>query len=99
MSKAVIAFAADHPAGPGHFPGNPIIPGALLLSYALRVIAGSADVMYNVKSAKFLHPVRPGQSVTITWEQSPSGAVSFTGEIEDGVRVISGLVTFGDNLC
>ena len=24
---------ADHPTAPGHFPGNPIIPGALMLDH------------------------------------------------------------------
>jgi 3-hydroxymyristoyl/3-hydroxydecanoyl-(acyl carrier protein) dehydratase len=99
MNHATIAFAADHPTGAGHFPGNPIIPGALLLSHALRAIADKTDMICDVRSAKFLHPVRPGQSVSIAWEQSPNGAISFTGEIEDGIRVISGLVAFGDSLC
>ena len=32
MNKLTLQIAADHPTGAGHFPGNPIIPGALLLA-------------------------------------------------------------------
>jgi len=63
-----ITFGTDHPAARGHFPGNPIIPGAVLLSEALRV-AGTAlgfDVSRcTVSSAKFPSPARPGDRVEI----------------------------------
>ncbi len=88
-------FAADHPTGAGHFPGNPIIPGALLLDRALHAIAqatGKNTDSYDIKSAKFLHPVRPGQSVSIAWEMQASGAIAFTGTIEPDTRVLSGSV-------
>jgi acyl-CoA synthetase (AMP-forming)/AMP-acid ligase II len=61
----LLLFPADHPAGPGHFPGNPIIPGALLLD---AVVAALAPGGWSgaVESAKFHHPVRPGDSVGVT---------------------------------
>ena len=34
----LLRFPADHPAGPGHFPGNPIIPGAVLLDELVAAI-------------------------------------------------------------
>src|SRR5262249_41812259 len=34
-APTLIRFPKDHPVGPGHFPGNPIIPGALLLDEIL----------------------------------------------------------------
>ncbi len=69
-------FRADHPTAAGHFPGNPIIPGALLLDHVLRVIAPSQEA-YEIRAAKFLFPVRPGDRVTIRWRTLDSGEVAF----------------------
>jgi acyl-coenzyme A synthetase/AMP-(fatty) acid ligase len=60
----VLRFAADHPAGPGHFPDNPIIPGAVLLDELVAALF-SADWSGAVESAKFHHPVRPGDTVAV----------------------------------
>ena len=35
---SVMRFDADHPVFPGHFPGNPIVPGVLLLARVLDAI-------------------------------------------------------------
>ena len=56
-------FEADHPASRGHFAGNPIIPGAVLLNEVVAAIAarvGAAPAPVSVASAKFPRPARPG---------------------------------------
>lgn len=75
MSALEITLAADHPAARGHFPGNPIVPGAVLLNEALRAVGaalGSDLSRCRVSSAKFPSPSRPGDRVEI--EFSASGA-------------------------
>ena len=63
-------FADDHPTAAGHFPGNPIIPGALLLDTVLLAIAGDAKVGHcAIRAVKFLRPVRPGDSIRISWRE------------------------------
>jgi len=61
----VLRFAGEHPTSPGHFPGNPIIPGAVLLD---ELVAALFPDGWSgaVESAKFHHPVRPGDSVAVT---------------------------------
>jgi acyl-CoA synthetase (AMP-forming)/AMP-acid ligase II len=61
----VLRFAGEHPTSPGHFPGNPIIPGAVLLDELVAALfpGGWSGA---VESAKFHHPVRPGDSVAVT---------------------------------
>lgn len=54
----------------GHFPGNPILPGVLLLeamaqSSGLLLPEGSSAVLAQVKDARFRRPVSPGDQVRI----------------------------------
>jgi 3-hydroxymyristoyl/3-hydroxydecanoyl-(acyl carrier protein) dehydratase len=63
------AFASDHPTAAGHFPGNPIIPGALLLDTVVDAIRGESAAPYAIRVVKFLRPVRPGDRVRIAWRE------------------------------
>ena len=95
MTGAVLQFAANHPCGAGHFPGNPIIPGALLLDGVLAAIGkqlGSAEGNWQVKSAKFPQPVRPGDTVDIDYTQTPGGEIRFECSVS-GNRVLSGIAS------
>ncbi len=97
MKRLTLQFAADHPTGAGHFPGNPIIPGALLLAEVLQRIEAAEGERFascNVKAAKFLHPVRPGESVEIEYARSTSGAIEFQCTVA-GAKVLSGAVVAG----
>lgn len=94
MSKLTLQFAADHPTAAGHFPGNPIIPGALLLAEVLRCIARAEGARYtscNVKNAKFLHPARPGELVEIDHARTATGSIEFTCTVA-GNKVLSGAI-------
>lgn len=73
-------FPFDHAATRGHFPGNPIIPGAFLLSETLRAIEASLNLggsPLRLASAKFLYPARPGDRVSIEFSDSASGVIRF----------------------
>lgn len=70
----------DHPAARGHFPGNPIIPGAVLLSETLRLIEADLGVSlapYRIRRAKFPFPARPGDDVLIEFTDSAPGSIKF----------------------
>ncbi len=82
MSQQVIALpiAADHPAYIGHFPGCPILPGVVLLDVALRTLAvkhGCEIAGGQIKSAKFLSPVLPGEPLALHYTLSPPGNFHF----------------------
>ena len=76
---------ADHPAFPGHFPGQPLLPGALILS-EVREAIGSVPALVarlgaqpTLAAAKFLAPVGPQSTLTIELqpEAGPAGGVRF----------------------
>lgn len=90
-------FPADHPAAQGHFPGNPIIPGAVLLDEVIAAATGQFQLPESgctVNSAKFLRPVRPGEEVLIGLEPRAQGAIRFECRIGDDV-VLSGTLRPG----
>lgn len=80
LNRISHSFPSDHPSVNGHFPGNPIIPGAVLLNDVVDTIGAAEHALpmsYEVSAAKFLRPVRPGSNVTITWEKRASGEIRF----------------------
>ncbi len=87
-------FQPDHPASQGHFPGDPIIPGAVLLSETLQAIEaglGASLVPFQITSAKFLHPARPGDRVLIEFSRTARGEVRFTCAV-GGRPVLTGRI-------
>lgn len=69
-------YPAAMPATDGHFPGQPIIPGAWLLADALASVAdelGWAPGACTVKSAKFLAPCKPGDTLRIEYSAGAAG--------------------------
>ena len=95
MPELKLNFPADHPCGVGHFPGNPIIPGALLLDEVLASIGASLAIngaAWHVKAAKFPQPARPGDAVHINYTQAPNGEIRFECTVSGNV-VLSGIAS------
>jgi 3-hydroxyacyl-[acyl-carrier-protein] dehydratase len=60
----------DHPAFAGHFPGSPILPGVVLLQAVMQELLDGphscdAHEAWVIEQAKFLHPVSPGDCLTL----------------------------------
>ncbi len=84
-----LRIAPDHPACAGHFPGDPILPGAVLLDELVAALFpdGWSGV---IDSAKFHHPVRPGDSLAVT-SRNDDGATRFECRLSgSGQLVLSG---------
>jgi 3-hydroxyacyl-[acyl-carrier-protein] dehydratase len=94
LATAERLFSVDHAAARGHFPGDPIIPGAVLLSETLSAIEvglGTSLAPCRIRSAKFAHPVRPGDRVMIEYVGLADTGVRFACSVE-GKAVLSGEV-------
>jgi 3-hydroxymyristoyl/3-hydroxydecanoyl-(acyl carrier protein) dehydratase len=75
-----LTIAPEHPALAGHFPGTPIVPGVLLLDEALRAVqsgAAPSPCGWRIARAKFVKPVRPGETLTLEYERLPNGSIGF----------------------
>ena len=75
----------DHPSLAGHFPGNPVVPGVVILEQvfsALRELNGPCRVT-RVSVAKFVMPLRPGQPFSIDITPGSAGRAKFSCTIDD----------------
>lgn len=90
-------FNENEPYFLGHFPGNAIVPGVLLLE-ALAQTAGIAIgasgktfLLTAVRSMKFLSPVRPGQSVMLTAKKAAdmNGLIQCTVQAQVGSLIVA----------
>lgn len=72
-------IATDHPALAGHFPGNPIVPGALILDEVLRALEESRGRirLKRVVSLKFTAPLRPGEIFSVTLNETDDARIDF----------------------
>jgi 3-hydroxymyristoyl/3-hydroxydecanoyl-(acyl carrier protein) dehydratase len=73
----VFMIRADHPSLSGHFPGQPVVPGVVLLEAAIVPLleAGERRVAH-LETAKFLAPVRFGEKVCVTFADQGAGRIS-----------------------
>ncbi len=59
-TRKQISISTDHPSLAGHFPGNPVVPGVVILDHVRQCIEEWKHLAVensNLKSVKFLSPV------------------------------------------
>jgi 3-hydroxyacyl-[acyl-carrier-protein] dehydratase len=93
-----IVIPVDHPSFAGHFPGQPILPGVLLLD---RVMAAAQAHLpqtlgpFSLSNVKFLAPIFPGNTINVQIIHASSGDYKFTvhavqDDGQDGVLACTG---------
>jgi 3-hydroxyacyl-[acyl-carrier-protein] dehydratase len=83
---------ATHPALPGHFPGQPIVPGVVLLALVHEqacAAIGFSPGPSQWRRVKFLGPVLPEQALVIALDGNEEG-FSFAIQLSDGQPVAKG---------
>ena len=96
--KARFDIPVDHPCFPGHFPGQPILPGVLLLERVMSLAQASLGKPLNectVYNVKFLAAVMPGDVLDVQLTSTNLNEYKFTIRIfqaggEEGVVACSG---------
>jgi 3-hydroxymyristoyl/3-hydroxydecanoyl-(acyl carrier protein) dehydratase len=95
---ARVDIPLDHPCFPGHFPGQPILPGVLLLERVMALAQTSlarpldACKLHNIK---FLAAVAPGDVLDVQLASTNSNEYKFAVRISqaagaEGVLACSG---------
>lgn len=98
MGELRKTYPLDLPATQGHFPGNPIVPGAWLLADVLASVAADLDRdpaqfagASTVKSAKFLAPCRPGDELRIRYTLADGGALKLECSVGEATVLLANL--------
>ena len=91
-----ICIDSEHPSLPGHFPGQPIIPGVVLLSEVIdcyRQTSGKDDRLIGIPMVKFKKPLLPGQQCRVEFDKRPGGKTAFVC-YRDDEEIASGIFIF-----
>lgn len=89
-----VHFDAAHPSLPGHFPGQPLVPGVLILEQvALALRAWRGQRLARVLEAKFMAPLLPGQSAQLQLSPIRADTTRVGFQVEcDGTVLARGIV-------
>jgi 3-hydroxymyristoyl/3-hydroxydecanoyl-(acyl carrier protein) dehydratase len=77
----------NHPSFAGHFPGNPIVPGVLLLERVMAYAQSQTNIPLEhcaLLNVKFLASVAPGDELNLTLSESTADNFVFAVYIENG---------------
>ena len=105
LIKADLSINANSPIFKGHFPGQPVVPGACMLQIVKEVlenVLGQSLMIQKAGNLKFISMIDPQITSSAHLEISYKiieDAISLTGKLSDGDRVcfkcsaIAGVVT------
>lgn len=96
VHERVLSIGDDHPSVAGHFPGNPVVPGVVLLDEVLDTLRRGSTAQLSVTGlpmVKFASPMRPGEVVIIRVEEDATALATFSCRV-DARLIASGVIEF-----
>lgn len=91
-----LTIDSSHPSLAGHFPGNPIVPGVVLLGEVLELIGeslGQSFMLSQVPSVKFHSPLHPNEPLQLKFDILPDHVITFSCQV-DSRLIASGQFIF-----
>lgn len=78
-----LVIGSDHPSLTGHFPGNPVVPGAMILALIIGELGRIEPSLriIGIGRAKFLTPLRPDQPFEWRYERGRGDRLSVRATI------------------
>lgn len=89
-----VVIGADHPALPGHFPGQPVVPAAVILSRVLETARQTVPDarITGIRKAKFLQRLAPDEPFRIDLDTPGTNSLKFVCRTADAI-VVQGRLT------
>jgi 3-hydroxymyristoyl/3-hydroxydecanoyl-(acyl carrier protein) dehydratase len=87
--QAALRVDPSHPALTGHFPGNPIVPGVVLLERVAAALRAWRGERIEKLDAKFVQPLLPDEDAMIEL-RADAGRILFAVRRVDGVPLARG---------
>lgn len=83
---ASFTIPEDHPSLAGHFPGNPVVPGSVVLDHILaEAEAAGFGPVHKLISVKFRTHLFPGQTCDVSFETGRRGVTATCSREEETV--------------
>lgn len=89
---------SDHLSLAGHFPGNPVVPGVIILHEVMTAVKEWVP-NYQIQGfevVKFSHPLKPDYCFTIELQKADSSLIKFKCHVE-GLILNSGTIILQSN--
>ncbi|HEX5952363.1 MAG TPA: hydroxymyristoyl-ACP dehydratase [Rhodanobacteraceae bacterium] len=87
--QAALRIDPSHPALAGHFPGDPVVPGVVLLERVAAALRRWRGERVEKLDAKFVQPLLPGEDAMIEL-RADAGCIRFAVRRADGVPLARG---------
>jgi acyl-coenzyme A synthetase/AMP-(fatty) acid ligase len=100
LQKTTQTISSGHPALPGHFPGNPLVPGVVILARVAEAIRTTFPQIElgTLTSARFHAPLKPGKAFSIHPDLQ-EGCVRFKLHLADALGEAGSLIASGQWQC
>lgn len=82
--EATIQLNEGHEVYKGHFPGNPVVPGVVMIQIIKEVLENKTNkklILSEGDNIKFLAPVIPGQQKSLTLQYTLNGETEITANV------------------
>jgi 3-hydroxyacyl-[acyl-carrier-protein] dehydratase len=89
MEIGTFAISREDPSLDGHFPGQPVVPGVVILAECLALIEAALGKgpVAALRDVKFRRPLAPEESVAVRYAWQASDRINFAGYVGDAVLV------------
>lgn len=79
IASRLLSIDSVHPSLPGHFPGLPVVPGVVFLSFILDEVRRQLPSLRvsGVRKLKFLQMLLPGQAFVVEFSVPDTGSLRF----------------------
>jgi len=79
----------NHPSLAGHFPGNPVVPGVVILNEVFLAMEKHwpGKCATNINFVKFIKPLLAEQKVIVSFDKKDSNNINFVCKYNDAVLV------------
>jgi len=78
MASHTFVIDAGHPCLPGHFPGQPLVPGVVILDRVVAAVEAAHGPLgvLRLPQVKFVQPLLPGEQAEIALDDASRDGVS-----------------------
>jgi len=90
MTSFDFMIDSAHPSIPGHFPGNPIVPGAVIIENVIEAFCklDCSKKVTSLSTVKFLKPIATKQKVIVNFRSISTELISFECTSSDEISVV-----------